>query len=282
MTSSRTRKRSASRSTPRSHHMTLRSASRKRRLYRMEVGTSGFMTSQTQWLKLSMLNCIEMNSSFYRLPTEKTIQRLSAFPDRVSFVFKVSKYITHIKRLKDVEEAWGKFWDSVKVLAPRMVTVLFQMPPSFHNKPENVERIVALKKYLPSSITPAFEFRDKSWIDDSTYALFRKLKWCIVGTVISKQEGTRWMGSMPNGVFLPPMTTDMTYMRVHGRKGFRGSLSDAALQALRKQILSRKTFINVCMFNNVFFDRRGTSCKYDGETVKYAAVCNACQFALSK
>jgi uncharacterized protein YecE (DUF72 family) len=248
----------------------------------MEVGTSGFMTSQSQWLKLGMLNCIEVNSSFYRLPTEKTIQRLAAFPDRVSFIFKVSKYITHIKRLKDVEEAWGRFWDSVKPLAPRMITVLFQLPPSFHNKPENVDRIIALKKYLPSGVTPAFEFRDKSWIDDSTYALFRKLKWCIVGTMIGKQEGTRWMGSMPGGLFLPPKTCDMTYVRVHGRKGFRGSMSDSALLNLKKQILSRLTFMNVCMFNNVFFDRRGTSCEFAGEKVKYAAVCNACQFASTR
>ena len=249
----------------------------------MEIGTSGFMTSQKQWLQLhqlrSGLNCIEINSSFYRLPTANTIAKLAAFPDSVSFVFKVSRYLTHIKRLKDGDDPWKLFWKSVEPLKKRIVCVLFQMPPSFHNKPENVERIEAMKRYVDGVVPVTFEFRDKSWLVDSTYALFKKLKWCIAGTVISKTEGTKWMGTMPNGVYMPPATNDMTYVRVHGKRGFRGELSEARLKSLRKAMLANKTFMNVIMFNNVFFDTRSKTCKVGDEKVRYAAVCNAVEFS---
>jgi uncharacterized protein YecE (DUF72 family) len=262
---------------------TRRVSGRVKRPYLMEVGTSGFMTSQKQWLSLhnirNGLNCIEINSSFYRLPTPNTIAKLNAFPESVSFVFKVSRYLTHLKRLKDGEEPWKLFWKSIEPLKTRIVTVLFQMPPSFHNKPENVERIENMKRYVKDVVPVTFEFRDKSWLTDTTYALFKKLKWCIAGTVISKSEGTKWMGTMPNGVYMPPVTNDMTYMRIHGKRGFRGELSQSQLKSLRKRILSRKTFVNVVMFNNVFFDKRSQTCKVGDEKVKYAAVCNAVDFS---
>ena len=255
---------------------------RKKRLYRMEVGTSGFMSSQKQWLNLPMLNCIEINSTFYRLPSSKVIEGYQKFPSRVSFIFKVSRFITHVKRLKCVDEAWNNFWDHLIPISKQIVTVLFQMPPTFHFNSENVRRIVALKEVMPINLVPSFEFRDKSWICEEVYELFKKLRWCMVGTYIIKRPDTKWMGSMPNGIFIPQLSGNMTYVRVHGRRGFRGAIDSGKLGQLQQCILQQRSFLNICMFNNVFFDKRGTTYSLGGEMIKYAAICNACQFSLIK
>ena len=70
------------------------------------VGTSGFMISQKNWLSQKQLNCIEINSSFYRTPTLKQIQNWLKFPKNVYFCLKVNRYITHLKRLKDIKDIW--------------------------------------------------------------------------------------------------------------------------------------------------------------------------------
>ena len=65
------------------------------------IGTSGFMVSQKQWLEMPGLNCIEMNSTFYKLPSPKTVQKWKNTSPNLYFSIKVSKYITHMKRLKN-------------------------------------------------------------------------------------------------------------------------------------------------------------------------------------
>ena len=62
----------------------------------MNIGTSGFMISQKVWFSFLCLNCIEINSTFYRLPSEKSIENWNNFPRNVSIVLKVSKYITQL------------------------------------------------------------------------------------------------------------------------------------------------------------------------------------------
>ena len=64
------------------------------------IGTSGFMIRKALWLSLTGLNCIEINSTFYKLPTKKTILRWKGLSPDLYFSLKVSKYITHMKRFK--------------------------------------------------------------------------------------------------------------------------------------------------------------------------------------
>ena len=243
------------------------------------VGTSGFMIPQQTWLSLECLNCIEINSTFYRIPTDKVVAGWKANPDRVGYVIKASKYITHIKRLNDVEDGWNRLWSSIKPLASRLKCVLFQLPPSFVNKDENVRRVEGMKKFLPNGLNVAFEFRHPSWFAKETYSMMKKRGWCVVGTYISKKEGEKWMGSMPDGLVLPPLTAKFSYMRIHGGKGFRGSLTTSQITDLRKKLISQKPSKSFVMFNNVFFDSRGSNCSLNGQKIQYAAVCNAAQFA---
>ena len=237
------------------------------------------MISQASWLKMDCLNCIEINGTFYRLPTPNTVERWRAFPSHVGIVIKASKYITHIKRLKDVKEAWNTLWSAIKPLGDKLHCILFQLPPSFSYKPENVQRIKDMHKYIPRNLKIAFEFRHAGWFNPETYKVFRGLHWCVAGTYIQKKDGTAWMGTMPGGLNLPPATTNFTYMRIHGARGYKGALSESTLRqirtALNKQRGGNRKFV---MFNNTFFDPRSGHCTIGNTKVKYAAVCNAVQF----
>ena len=242
------------------------------------IGTSGFMISQKNWLSIPNLNCIEINSTFYKLPSVKSIEKWHAFPSHVSFSIKASKYITHIKRLKNVKEAWRVFWDRISPLGDKLKVVLLQLPPSFQYNAVNKERIKKMQKYLPSSVNIVFEFRNISWFRPDIYSLFKKAHWCVGGTYIKKKEGSSWMGTMPAGLLLPPKTSDITYLRIHGGRGYRGELSKKELRNLKKNIRNKKAKENYIMFNNTFFNKYGKSCKINDIKVIYAAVCNAVEF----
>lgn len=243
-----------------------------------QVGTSGFMVSRAQWISLECLNCIEINSTFYSLPTEKVISNWSKLPARVSFVIKASKYMTHIKRLKDVEEAWKELWGRISPLGKRLRAVLFQLPPTFGFSDTNLDRIVAMHEYIPRDLNVVFEFRNATWFRPDVYRAFRKMKWCVAGTYIQKKNGASWMGTMPGGLNLPPRTATFNYLRVHGARGYKGELSETQLISLRKALRAQKSLETYVMFNNTFFDPRSRTCTIGDQKIKYAAVCNAAEF----
>ena len=83
---------------------------------------------------------------------------------------------------------------------------------------------------------------------------------------------------MPGGLNLPPRTTDFTYLRIHGARGYKGSLSEHVLEEIKKALEKQKGNKIFVMFNNTFFDPRSKYCMVDNTKVKYAAVCNAVQF----
>ena len=80
-------------------------------------GTAGFMVSQKKYFETPELNIVEINSTFYRLPTERSIKSWNNFPKHLKLSIKVSKYITHLKRLHDCKEGFEKFWNIIKNLS---------------------------------------------------------------------------------------------------------------------------------------------------------------------
>lgn len=243
-----------------------------------QIGTSGFMVSRPQWMALGCLNCIEINSTFYALPSDKVVENWKALPERVSFVVKASRYITHIKRLKDVREAWDKFYTRIRPLGARLRAVLIQLPPSYAFSEENLSRLVDMHQYVPRDLSVAVEFRHSSWFREDTYKVFRAMKWAVCGTYVQKKPGASWMGTMPAGLNLPPRTAPFNYMRVHGARGYKGALGRGQLEELRDSLRKQRTRETYVMFNNTFFDPRSRSCTVNGEKIKYAAVCNAVEF----
>ena len=169
-------------------------------------------------------------------------------------------------------------WGQIRKLKGKLACVLFQLPPSFAWKLENQERINAMRAYLPPGVSVAFEFRNKSWLRPDVYDMFAELGWAIVGTYIKKRPQTKWVGDMPPGIYLPPVTANFNYIRIHGKKGWKGALSAGELTVLRNTMGSQKVQRSFVMFNNTFFDNRSTTCTSNGAAIKSAAVCNAVEF----
>jgi len=120
------------------------------------------------------LNAVEVNYTFRHLLSEKTIANwLAETPESFRFVLKAHQSITHFHRLHNVDEPLLRFLSSIQPLAAahRLGPVLFQLPGLFKTDPETLDSFLAM---LPRSLKAAFEFRDESWFEQSTYEVLRK------------------------------------------------------------------------------------------------------------
>jgi uncharacterized protein YecE (DUF72 family) len=115
---------------------------------------------------------VEINNSFYRLPSEQTFRNWRAqAPTEFVYAVKTSRYITHLKRLKNPKEPVDLFWSRARLLGDRLGPVLFQLPPRFPAAPE---RLRAVLDVLPREMRAAFEFRDPSWETSEIFGLLDK------------------------------------------------------------------------------------------------------------
>ncbi len=159
---------------------------------------------------------VEINNSFYRLPHEATLRHWrETAPTGFVFAAKASRYITHMKKLKDPRESLTTFLQRISILEDRLGPILFQLPPHWRCNPQ---RLAAFLDTLSSEFRYAFEFRDRSWLTERTYDSLagRGAALCIY-----ELDG-----------FISPkvVTTDLVYIRLHGPEGpYRGSYDDKAL-----------------------------------------------------
>jgi uncharacterized protein YecE (DUF72 family) len=117
------------------------------------------------------LSAVEINNTFYRLPKTSVLDAWAAqVPEGFRFVIKASRRITHLKRLKDVDEETGYLLETVTTLGPRLGALLFQLPP---NLKRDLDRLDAFLALLPRGPRAAFEFRHESWLDDEVFARLR-------------------------------------------------------------------------------------------------------------
>jgi uncharacterized protein YecE (DUF72 family) len=127
----------------------------------------------------SVLPTVEINVSFYRMPTSSMLAGWAAqTPEAFRFAIKAHRRITHQKRLRDVDDDLRWLYERVSELGPRLGPVLFQLPPTLRRDLELLERFLAALPPLPYA---AVEFRHASWHDEATYALLRKYRaaFCI-------------------------------------------------------------------------------------------------------
>src|SRR5205085_4618067 len=112
---------------------------------------------------------VEVNNSFYRLPSDAAFERWrDGTPPGFLIAPKVSRYLTHIRRLRDAAEAMELFWSRARSLGPNLGPLLFQLPPTFAADEERLETFL---KLLPKGARSAFEFRHPSWDTERTRAL---------------------------------------------------------------------------------------------------------------
>ena len=127
--------------------------------------------AQAKFLKhyASQLNTVEVNFSFRQLLKETTVQKwIQETPDSFRFAIKAHQVITHIKRLKGVEEFVQRFIGSLEALerAGKLGPILFQLPP---NLKVDIPLLTDFLPSVPRSVRMAFEFRHASWLTDDTY-----------------------------------------------------------------------------------------------------------------
>src|SRR6266850_8498132 len=126
------------------------------------IGTSGWNYRQwrgsffpetlpaKRWLSYyaSRFDSVEVNYSFYRLPSTSTCEAwYEQTPERFCFAMKASRYITHVKRLRDVREAWNTFLERALILKHKLGPILLQFPSNFRASESNLEAIDEFLKY---------------------------------------------------------------------------------------------------------------------------------------
>jgi uncharacterized protein YecE (DUF72 family) len=118
------------------------------------------------------LGTVEINNTFYRLPTKKLLYGWSSqVPEDFRFVLKVSQKISHFKRLKGVEEETEYLLSAVRELGDKLGALLVQLPPNLRRDDERLASFLGL---LPPGIRAALEVRNPSWRDPGVYALLEK------------------------------------------------------------------------------------------------------------
>ncbi|HIE09036.1 MAG TPA: DUF72 domain-containing protein [Armatimonadetes bacterium] len=194
-----------------------------RRKPRALIGTSGWVyphwrgrfypegLPQPEWLKFYARSfpTAEINASFYRLPSERTVKGWHAnSPRRFVFAVKGSRFITHIKRLKDAEEPLRTFASRISLLGEKLGPVLWQLPP---NLKRDDERLSGFLELLPKGWLHAFEFRHPSWFCDEVLDL------------LARHNVALCIFSRPDFPCPEVATTGWVYIRMHGSESLYSS-----------------------------------------------------------
>lgn len=182
---------------------------------------------------------VELNSTFYRLPAESTLRRWAeTVPADFRFAVKASRYITHIKKLKDPADTVTPFLDRMRVLGNRLGPILFQLPPRFRY---NGERLRALLNMLPGELEYAFEFRDDSWFNDEASALLTEHGAALCFYDLAGEGAPK------------TLTGGMVYARLHGPgEAYAGHYTAAALDHWARSLAAWATsgWPCWCFFDN--------------------------------
>jgi uncharacterized protein YecE (DUF72 family) len=135
----------------------------------------------------SRFSTVEVNNSFYRIPTEKVLVGWAEqVPPDFRFVLKASRRITHNSRLADDDGSLEYFLRAVNPLGERLGPTLFQLPPTFK---KDAVRLRAFLARLPKRWLAALEFRHASWFDDEVYDLLRSHDAALVAVDEDETEG---------------------------------------------------------------------------------------------
>ena len=122
---------------------------------------------------------VEINYTFYRIPTEKLLAGWSAgTPDHFCFTLKAPRRITHDSKLQHCEDLVQSFCRTARTLGPKLGVLLFQLPPTFRKNLDVLREFAAL---LPEGTRAAFEFRHASWLEPEVFDVLRarNLALCI-------------------------------------------------------------------------------------------------------
>jgi uncharacterized protein YecE (DUF72 family) len=183
---------------------------------------------------------VEVNATFYRLPTTKAVRAwVEQSPDDFVFTIKMSRYVTHVKRLQDLPSSLELFYSRIAPLveSPKFGPVLWQLPPTFRR--DDTRLADALGQLPPGR--HCFEFRHPSWFVPEVMALLREHDVALV------------IGDRPevHAFQTHELTTDWAFVRFHsGSRGRRGNYSEAELREWADRLRSWQVREGYVYFNN--------------------------------
>ena len=195
------------------------------------IGTSGWNykgwrhsfygdTPQKQWLRFCAehFSSIEVNSTFYRLQEKSTFKKWrDETPKGFPFAIKGHRYVTHNKKLLDVEQSVIRCCESASPLGKRLAAVVWQLPAFLKKDIERLEKFLRNLRHWKST-RHAIEFRDKSWFDDE------------VADCLERHAVAICMSDAPDWPMWDRVTTDVVYIRLHGHtRKYASSYSKPAL-----------------------------------------------------
>jgi uncharacterized protein YecE (DUF72 family) len=195
--------------------------------------------TQRAWLEryASVFDTVEMNATFYRLPTPETVERWrETVPAGFVFAVKGSRYLTHLKRLLDTDEGLRRFYHPVARFGRKLGPVLWQLPPHMKPDPERLDRFL-------SRVPPGrhvVEFRDAAWYTEETCAVLD-----AHGAAFCEHD---LVDRAP-----PRLTGGFRYVRFHGHTGkYSGRYGAAALRPFAESYLAsaRRGADVLVYFNN--------------------------------
>lgn len=166
---------------------------------------------------------VELNNTFYRLPSESAFESwYNATPVDFVFAVKGSRFITHIKRLKNTDKAANNFMSRAARLKDKLGPVLYQLPPGFHRDDDRLEAFLAS---LPPGYRYVLEFRHESWLVDEVY------------DTMGRHRAGICVFDMPDLPCPRLATADFAYIRFHGSgRLYSSSYSDTELVDWAKKI----------------------------------------------
>jgi uncharacterized protein YecE (DUF72 family) len=174
-----------------------------------------------RWLEhyATVFDTVEINATFYRLAKPPAVANwVQQTPSEFVFAAKSSRFLTHMKRLTDMDQGVHRYYDSIEPLAgsPKLGPVLWQLPDNFKR---DDDRLAFALEHLPPG-RHAFELRHPSWFAEPVYELLREHGAAFVIHDSKRRDPTPEV-----------LTTDWTYLRFHhGRRGRRGNYSETELR----------------------------------------------------
>ena len=205
---------------------------------RIRIGTSGWIYRHwrgvfyprelpvKRWFAFyaEHFDTVEINNTFYRLPSESAFAawRKQA-PNDFLYAIKASRFLTHMKKLRDAQAPLANVLGRARRLGPRLGPILYQLPPRWHADAARLRQFIEL---LPANLNHVFEFRNPSWCNDEIRELLTAagMSYCVHD--MRGFECPRWL------------TGPVGYVRFHGpaEPKYSGRYSESHLGAWAEQI----------------------------------------------